>query len=46
METLQEMLQAGQDPWAKVIFDAMNVDQPLWQTPPSPEASDAPNESN
>jgi len=46
METLQEMIQADQDPWAKAIFDAMNVDQPLWQTPPSTVTPDAPNEAN
>ncbi len=46
METLQEIVQPGQDPWASTIFNAMNVDQALWQTPPSTETPDAQNESN
>lgn len=46
METLQEIVQPDQDPWASAIFNVMNVDQALWQTPPSTETPDAQNESN
>ncbi len=33
MNTLQEIVNADQDPWASAIFNVMNVDQALWQSP-------------
>ena len=39
MKTLQGLVEADQDPWASAIFNVMNVDQVLWQTPAPTENS-------